>query len=47
MTWAVVPAAGRCARFGGGIPKQYLQVAGKPLIDPTLTMLPGALRSIR
>lgn len=39
MTWVVVPAAGRGARFGGGIPKQYVQVAGQPLIAHTLQAL--------
>ena len=37
--WAVVPAAGRGARFGGECPKQYLEVAGRPLIDHTLDVL--------
>lgn len=37
--WAVVPAAGRGARFGGEIPKQYLEVAGAPLIAHTLRAL--------
>jgi 2-C-methyl-D-erythritol 4-phosphate cytidylyltransferase len=37
--WAVVPAAGRGARFGGDIPKQYLQVAGESLIAHTLRAL--------
>ena len=37
--WAVVPAAGRGARFGSPLPKQYLQVAGQPLIAHTLTAL--------
>lgn len=32
MIWAIVPAAGRGARFGGDVPKQYLQIAGEPLI---------------
>ena len=39
MTWALVPAAGRGRRFGAGIPKQYLQVAGKPLIRHALDAL--------
>ena len=39
MTWVVVPAAGQGARFGGGIPKQYIQVAGQPLIAHTLRAL--------
>lgn len=39
MTWAVVPAAGRGSRFGGEVPKQYLEVAGQPLIAHTLHAL--------
>jgi 2-C-methyl-D-erythritol 4-phosphate cytidylyltransferase len=39
MTWAVVPAAGSGSRFGGGRPKQYLPVAGEPLIAHTLRAL--------
>ncbi|HST45113.1 MAG TPA: 2-C-methyl-D-erythritol 4-phosphate cytidylyltransferase [Luteimonas sp.] len=39
MTWAVVPAAGRGLRFGAAIPKQYLEVAGAPLIAHTLQAL--------
>lgn len=39
MTWAVVPAAGRGLRFGAGLPKQYLDVAGAPLIAHTLQAL--------
>ena len=39
MTWAVVPAAGRGSRFGGDIPKQYLDVAGELLLAHTLRAL--------
>jgi 2-C-methyl-D-erythritol 4-phosphate cytidylyltransferase len=39
MTWALVPAAGSGRRFGGEVPKQYLQVAGKPLIEHALDAL--------
>lgn len=39
MTWALVPAAGSGQRFGADIPKQYLRVAGKPLIEHALDAL--------
>jgi 2-C-methyl-D-erythritol 4-phosphate cytidylyltransferase len=37
--WAVVPAAGRGTRFGAELPKQYLEVGGRPLIAYTLDAL--------
>ncbi|MGK0172758.1 MAG: 2-C-methyl-D-erythritol 4-phosphate cytidylyltransferase, partial [Gammaproteobacteria bacterium] len=37
--WAVVPAAGIGRRVGGAIPKQYLEVAGAPIISHTLSVL--------
>ena len=37
--WAIVPAAGRGARFGGDLPKQYLEVAGRPLLAYALDAL--------
>jgi len=37
--WAIVPAAGRSTRFGGPLPKQYLQVGGRPLMAYTLAAL--------
>ena len=37
--WAVVPAAGRGTRFGGELPKQYLTINGKPLIEHALRAL--------
>lgn len=37
--WAVVPAAGRGARFGGPVPKQYLLAGGQPLLVHTLEVL--------
>lgn len=37
--WAVIPAAGRGTRFGGDIPKQYLEIAGQPLIAHALDAL--------
>ena len=36
MTWAVVPAAGRGTRFGAPQPKQYLPLAGRPVIEHSL-----------
>ena len=39
--WAIVPAAGRGARFGGAVPKQYVEVAGAPVIAHTLAALLG------
>ena len=37
--WAIIPAAGRGTRFGGGVPKQYLHAAGQPLIAHALDAL--------
>ncbi|WEN13574.1 2-C-methyl-D-erythritol 4-phosphate cytidylyltransferase [Rhodanobacter sp. AS-Z3] len=37
--WCVVPAAGRGTRVGGECPKQYLPLAGRPLIEHTLERL--------
>lgn len=34
--WAVIVAAGKSARFGGQIPKQFCEVAGKPLLAWTI-----------
>jgi 2-C-methyl-D-erythritol 4-phosphate cytidylyltransferase len=39
VIWAIVPAAGRGARFGGEVPKQYLPIAGEPLIAHALDAL--------
>ncbi|KGM57014.1 2-C-methyl-D-erythritol 4-phosphate cytidylyltransferase [Lysobacter arseniciresistens ZS79] len=39
--WAVIPAAGRGTRFGGDVPKQYLEAAGQPLIAHALDALLG------
>ena len=39
--WCVVPAAGRSTRVGGEVPKQYLSIAGKPLLLHTLERLAG------
>jgi len=40
--WAVVPAAGVGRRMGSHVPKQYLNLAGKPVIQHTLERLLGA-----
>ena len=37
MIWAIVPAAGRGSRYGGAVPKQYLDIAGVPLIAYSLS----------
>lgn len=37
--WGVVPAAGVGKRMGGDIPKQYLEVLGKPVLQHTLGRL--------
>ncbi|KRG67884.1 2-C-methyl-D-erythritol 4-phosphate cytidylyltransferase [Pseudoxanthomonas dokdonensis] len=37
--WAVIPAAGRGTRFGAPLPKQYLSVAGRSLLEHTLQAL--------
>jgi 2-C-methyl-D-erythritol 4-phosphate cytidylyltransferase len=37
--WAVVPAAGIGTRMGGDIPKQYLPLLGRPIIEHTLARL--------
>lgn len=39
--WCVVPAAGRGTRVGGDCPKQYLPLAGRPLMMHTLERLAG------
>jgi 2-C-methyl-D-erythritol 4-phosphate cytidylyltransferase len=41
MSWAVLPAAGRGTRFGGDTPKQYLPIAGRPMIEHSLRALCG------
>jgi len=37
--WAVVPAAGVGKRMGGTVPKQYLELNGKPVLQHTLERL--------
>ena len=39
--WAVVPAAGVGRRMGGDIPKQYLSLNDRPVIEHTLGRLTG------
>ena len=39
--WAVVPAAGKGMRMGAEVPKQYLPLAGKPVVQHTLEVLSG------
>lgn len=39
MSWVVIPAAGRGQRFGGGCPKQYSDLLGRPMIEHTLEAL--------
>lgn len=40
--WALVPAAGSGSRMQSAIPKQYLPLAGKPVLDHTLVVLLSA-----
>ncbi|WP_440223220.1 2-C-methyl-D-erythritol 4-phosphate cytidylyltransferase [Dokdonella sp. MW10] len=42
--WCIVVAAGRGARFGGEIPKQYVEIAGRPLLQWTLETLAASTR---
>lgn len=37
--WAVVPAAGKGARMGAEVPKQYLRLAGRTVLEHTLGLL--------
>jgi 2-C-methyl-D-erythritol 4-phosphate cytidylyltransferase len=39
LHWAVVPAAGVGRRMGGSIPKQYLSLNGRPVIDHAIERL--------
>lgn len=41
-TAAVIVAAGRSERFGGPVPKQYLEVAGRPLLAWTVQRFESA-----
>jgi 2-C-methyl-D-erythritol 4-phosphate cytidylyltransferase len=42
--WAVVPAAGVGRRLGAEVPKQYLDLAGRPVIDYSLRLFLGHRR---
>ena len=44
--WCVVPAAGHGRRFGSEVPKQYMPLAGQPLLVRTLERLAAHPRSI-
>ncbi|HEY5789294.1 MAG TPA: 2-C-methyl-D-erythritol 4-phosphate cytidylyltransferase [Gammaproteobacteria bacterium] len=39
--WLVIPAAGSGRRIGGPVPKQYLELAGQPLLAHTLRCFVG------
>jgi 2-C-methyl-D-erythritol 4-phosphate cytidylyltransferase len=36
--WAIIPAAGRGSRLGAGSPKQFLPLAGQPILARTLAV---------
>jgi 2-C-methyl-D-erythritol 4-phosphate cytidylyltransferase len=40
---ALIPAAGGGSRFGAALPKQYVDLAGRPLLERTVEALVGAL----
>ena len=45
--WGVLPAAGSGSRFGAEIPKQYLQVNGRPVISWSVeTLLAAPLQAV-
>ncbi|WP_111413938.1 2-C-methyl-D-erythritol 4-phosphate cytidylyltransferase [Billgrantia lactosivorans] len=45
--WLVVPAAGRGRRMGAALPKQYLALAGRPVLAHTLARLHQAFPEAR
>lgn len=45
--WLVVPAAGRGRRMGARLPKQYLTLAGRPVLAHTLARLHQAFPAAR
>lgn len=46
-TWLIVPAAGQGKRMGAALPKQYLTLAGTPILAVTLARLHAALPDAR
>jgi len=46
--WAVIPAGGKGLRFGSQVPKQYMTVAGEPVLDHVLRafLKPNIFQSI-
>lgn len=44
--WCVVPAAGHGRRFGSEVPKQYMPLAGQPLLVRTLERLAAHPRTL-
>ena len=42
--WAIIPAAGIGERIGGDIPKQYLQISGKTILEHALSPFLGNQR---
>lgn len=46
--WAVIPAGGKGLRFGSQVPKQYMTVAGQPVLDHVLRafLKPNIFQSI-
>ncbi|MFP4262759.1 MAG: 2-C-methyl-D-erythritol 4-phosphate cytidylyltransferase [Halomonas sp.] len=47
VPWLVVPAAGRGTRMGADRPKQYLPLAGRPVLAHTLARLHAAFPAAR
>ena len=44
LLWALVPCAGNGQRAGGQGPKQYRDIAGRPMVDHTIAALAGVRR---
>src|SRR5688572_32012081 len=42
--FAIVPAAGQGTRIGDAVPKQYLPIAGKPMMFHAIEVLAGVSR---